>query len=256
MEDLTRLVQQRFGAHAQAYASSAPHAQGDSLARVVELLAPQPEWNVVDVATGAGHMALALAPHVREVIATDVTPQMLETARRLAQERGIANMRYKLADAHALPFRFQYADAVTCRIAPHHFAHPGRFVAECARILKTGGLLAIVDNIAPEEGGEYVDAFERLRDPSHVRCLTDAEWRALLDRRDFDLIAHETLPKRMDFAAWVKQQRASPQLTEQLADMLKRAPASAAWWLRPEIDASGVARAFTLVEGVYVARRR
>ncbi len=129
---------------------------------------------------------------------------------------------------------------------------PNALVLRCARILKAGGLLAIVDNIAPDEGGEFIDAFERLRDPSHVHCLADTEWRVLLDRRDFDLIAHETLPKRMDFAAWVNQQRASPHLMEQLADMLRRAPAPAAWWLRPEIDASGAARALTIVEGVYV----
>jgi ubiquinone/menaquinone biosynthesis C-methylase UbiE len=98
------LAQERFGAFATTYATSRSHAKGGSLARLVELLAPQPTWKALDIATGAGHMALALAPHVANVIASDITPQMLAVARKLAAERNIRNISFADARAEALPF--------------------------------------------------------------------------------------------------------------------------------------------------------
>jgi len=82
------LVQQQFGAHAATYVTSAVHAKGASLARVVELVAPRPDWHALDVATGAGHMALAFAPYVTRVVASDITPEMLEERRSSRQRAG------------------------------------------------------------------------------------------------------------------------------------------------------------------------
>ena len=98
------LVQQQFGAHAAAYATSAVHAKGASLARVVELVAPEPHWHALDIATGAGHMALAFAPHVANVVASDITPEMLAETAKLAAAQGHANIEIAHADAGALPF--------------------------------------------------------------------------------------------------------------------------------------------------------
>ena len=96
------LVQQQFGANAAAYATSAVHAKGASLARLVELVKPGADWSALDIATGAGHTALAFAPHVREVIASDLTPEMLEEAAKLAASKGFANMTTAAADAERL----------------------------------------------------------------------------------------------------------------------------------------------------------
>jgi len=73
-------VQTQFGANAEKYATSAVHAKGASLARLVELTAPQPDWRVLDVATAAGHTAFAFAPHVEWITAVDITPEMLTVA--------------------------------------------------------------------------------------------------------------------------------------------------------------------------------
>lgn len=248
------LVTRQFGPNAAAYAVSATHAAGESLARVVERVQPQPQWRALDVATGAGHMALALAPHVREVVASDITHEMLRTAERLARERGLANVNYKRADAMALPFRIFSFDLVTCRIAPHHFARVDRFAAECARVLKPGGVLAIVDNIAPDDAAPYVDSLERLRDPSHVHCLTASEWLRMFAQNGFVVEHQETLSKRMNFATWINQQKTPPDTERALTRMLREAPAAAAWWLRPEIDAEGTVTSFRLTEGLFVCR--
>src|SRR5450759_419587 len=119
MNDSDKLIQQQFGAHASGYATSAVHAQGASLARLVELTQPQRDWMVLDVSTGAGHTALAFAPRVARVIASDLTPQMLDAARKLASGRGITNIEFKPADALVLPFDDDTFDLVTNRIALH-----------------------------------------------------------------------------------------------------------------------------------------
>src|SRR3954454_14466849 len=86
------LVQSQFGANAERYAASRVHAEGESLSRLVEAVAPRADWEAIDIATGPGHTALAFAPKVKHVIATDVTPEMLQVARGLAAKRGLANV--------------------------------------------------------------------------------------------------------------------------------------------------------------------
>src|SRR3979411_3323399 len=98
------LAQERFGAYAATYATSRPHAQGGSLARLVELAAPQPAWTALDIATGAGHVALALAPRLAHVVAADLTPQMLGVARGLAGDRNIVNISFAGLAAAAVAF--------------------------------------------------------------------------------------------------------------------------------------------------------
>ena len=192
------LVQQQFGAHAAAYVTSTVHAKGASLGRLVELVAPQPTWAALDVATGAGHTAAAFAPHVGTVIASDLTSEILEEAAKLAKSKGLANMETARADAEALPFADGQFDLVTCRIAPHHFPDVAAFAAGVWRVLKAGGTFALVDNIAPDalstpgfsagelsQAAQIYNAFEKVRDPSHARCLGMAEWTEVLSDRGF-----------------------------------------------------------------------
>jgi len=166
-------VQAQFGANAANYATSKVHAKGASLERMVELVGPQADWTALDIATAAGHTAFAFAAHVASVVASDATQEMLEVAAGVATDRGIDNVSFEFADAHDLPFEDDRFDLVTCRIAPHHFDRPADFVAEAARVAKPGGLVAICDNIAPEDEvvATWCDDFERRRDHSHLRCL-------------------------------------------------------------------------------------
>ena len=152
---------------------SQPHAKGASLQRLVELVEPQPDWQALDIATAAGHTAFAFAPHVAHVRATDITPQMLTVAREQAATRGIGNVTVEHADADNLPYADGQFDLLTCRIAPHHFPDIGAFLRESVRVLRAGGILAVVDNVVPAGvAGDFVNAFEKLRDPSHGRCLS------------------------------------------------------------------------------------
>ncbi|PLX95467.1 MAG: SAM-dependent methyltransferase, partial [Desulfuromonas sp.] len=105
-----------------AYVRSQTHATGVDLDDLLDMVQPQKDWQVLDVATGGGHTALTLAPHVQQVIAVDLTPNMVETARKfVCDEKGQSNVAFQLADAENLPFENGSFDLVTCRIAAHHF---------------------------------------------------------------------------------------------------------------------------------------
>jgi ubiquinone/menaquinone biosynthesis C-methylase UbiE len=249
------LAQERFGPNAAAYAVSRNHAQGLSLQRLVELMQPASHWRVLDVATGAGHAALAFAPLVREVIASDITPQMLAQAKQLAGERGITNLQTEIADAERLPFDDATFDAVTCRIAPHHFQDVQRFVNECARVLKAGGLLGIADNIAPEDAGDakYIDDYEILRDPSHVRCFAPSAWKACFASAGLALLHEDHVEKQVSFEAWCGHQKTPADVMAQLREILLNAPEGVQAHLKPTfID--GVLH-FSMVEGVFVCKK-
>jgi ubiquinone/menaquinone biosynthesis C-methylase UbiE len=249
------LVQQQFGANAPAYATSTVHAKGASLSRLVELVQPQPGWHALDIATGAGHTAFAFASHVTHVTASDLTLEMLIVAENLAKEKGLENLDFKEADAENLSFDDVTFDLVTCRIAPHHFPDIGQFVRECARVLKPDGVLAIVDNIVPEDqtAADFVNAFEKFRDPSHGRCLSAEEWADSYQQAGITLTHAEEAKKAMDFEAWCNNMNVSAEDRNMLRSMLQNAPPSAIAFLSPEF-AEGGRITFYLSEGIFIGR--
>lgn len=254
-EDTRDEVRRRFGSAAEQYVHSTDHAQGESLDRLIESAAPRPEWRVLDVATGGGHTALALSTLVREVVATDLTTPMLLAAERFARSRGAANIRFQEADAGALPFEDSSFDLVTCRIAAHHFPDVGAFVREAARVARPGGLVAVIDNIVPEDAvaGAYINAWEKLRDPSHHRALTDTEWRRLFQDAGLSIEHEERFRKARDFASWIGRMSVDEGVAARLRAMLYEAPREARERLRPH-EESGALR-FYLEEILMTGRK-
>lgn len=218
-----------FGRSAEAYVVSPGHAHGDDLARLVELAALRPTDHALDVSTGGGHTALALAPHVARVTASDLTPAMLAAARRHLTAQRVTNVDFVVADAEHLPFLDASYDVVTVRIAPHHYADAARAVREMARVLVPGGRLVIVDNIAPDDPAldALVNDWERRRDPSHVRAYTVAEWQGFVAAAGLRIETVETGQKAHPFQDWVARTHMPEPERERLeADMLA-APESA-----------------------------
>ncbi len=246
------LVQEQFGKTAASYLTSAPHRLGKSLERLVALTSPQKNWRVLDVATGGGHVAYTFAPHVERVWATDITQEMLDMVKAEAAKRGLANLRTTYAKAEALPFEDASFDLVTCRIAPHHFDSIPEFLGEVHRVLKPGGLVAIVDNVVPLGAvGDYVNAFERFRDPSHLRSWTMEEWRAAFKGAGFAIGHEEQLYKQMEFNSWAARHDANMQAF--LRSMLSLATPEVKEVLAPAGADSDVT--FRLSEGLFIAKR-
>ncbi len=253
--DAKELVRAQFGRSAAAYASSDVHARGDSLAILVELVHPDPGWSALDVATGAGHTALAFAPHVARVIATDLTAEMLAETGRLATDRGLGNLETRPADAERLPFSDAAFDLVTCRLAFHHFPHPEAAIAEFARVLRPGGTLGFADNIAVEDaaGAAFYNEYERIRDPSHHEVLPLSGLIARFERAGLHVEATRSFAKEFAFEPWADRMHVSAADKVRLTDMLGRTPPTAVPLLAPRF-ADGTAY-FSLWEAVIVARR-
>jgi ubiquinone/menaquinone biosynthesis C-methylase UbiE len=219
---------------AEGYVRSQTHAKGQELARLLEIARPQPDWLVLDVATGGGHTALKFAPYVSRVTATDITSRMLEKAETFVRENGVRSVEFGLADAEYLPFESELYDLVTCRIAPHHFPDPASFVREGARVLRRGGLLLVQDHVLPEDedAARYVDGFERLRDPSHNRAYSEREWVGMYRAAGLAVEHTEQILKEHQFIAWAERQNCGEETVAELVRMIDDAPEAVVAWLQ------------------------
>lgn len=219
------VVKAQFGSQAAEYAKGC-FVGDETLDVLLRMVEPRETDEVLDVATGAGFMAAALAPRVKEVIASDVTEQMLERADMLFRERGLSNAITDLVNAEDLPYADGVFDIVTCRIAAHHFESARRALKEMARVLKPGGRLGIADTASPSD--KRIDAFlnevEKLRDPAHVRNYSEEEWRSLLD--DCGLIAESIAHGEfdLDFDDWIFRAGTSDKRKRQIRKMFLTAP--------------------------------
>ncbi len=229
-------AQERFGQFAQRYVESKGHANGDDLNRLVELVQPQLDWLALDIATGGGHTALKFAPLVGQVIALDLTPRMLAAARAFIAGKNTTNVDFTAGDAEQLPFVSNTFDLVTSRIAPHHFPNCWQFVQEVARVLKPTGIFVLEDNTVPddERAARYVDAFERLRDPSHHRMYAGYEWEGMFLDAGLKIETSELSQKPdSNMVDWAKGQGQTDDVIERLQIMLMQAPEAAREWLNP-----------------------
>ena len=228
------LSKERYNQYAQGYVNSKTHASGFDLERLLTLAQPQKDWTVLDIATGGGHTALRFAPFVKQVIASDLTPNMLEAAKAHIIEKGVTNVDFQLADAENLPFEANHFDLVTCRIAPHHFPDVFKFVQESYRVLKAGGIFLVQDHVLPdsEKDGRYVDAFEKLRDPSHNRAFAEYEWTGTFLDAGFTVEHTEQLTKQHEFIPWAERQGCSPDVIQRLEVLLAQAPPVAKAWMQ------------------------
>lgn len=227
--DDTAEARAQYGRQAGAYTTSPSHARGADLARLIALLALTGAEQVLDVATGTGHTALAVAPHVAQVTGVDPTPEMLREAESLARSRGVANVQFVTGAAEQLPFPDAGFDVVTVRRAPHHFASIPEALAEMRRVLRPGGRLGLVDQITPDdpEGSALLEAMERRRDPSHRRALTVGEWHPVLADAGFT-VRHVELDEEMrDIDGWLDLAGAPTEARAAILTMLLTAGAHA-----------------------------
>jgi SAM-dependent methyltransferase len=174
---------------------------------------------VLDVACGAAHAAEPVAPHVRQVVGIDLTPELLEVGRQRVQELDITNVLLQEANAEALPFVEQSFDIVYCRSSLHHFAHPLTAVAEMVRVCRTDGRIVLVELVTPSDDVDVRQRFDhlhRLIDPSHVRTFTELELADLLPGGIDQLAYGDTMTLRLPVDIALTEQSARAEVFELL----------------------------------------
>ena len=226
-------VRSRFAPVAVNYTRSTFHASSERLQEVLDLARPKLGDLALDVATGTGNTAFALAPYVRRVIGLDVTTEMLDQARRLTAERGVKNADWVLGDVAALPFEDETFDLYTVRAAPHHFNDIDAFLSEAFRVLKPDRDAAFIDCSPPAAARELLHEVEVRRDPSHVRALTLEEWGAHFERAGFELEVAALRELDWDYDEWMQTMAVDPVLAGDLARVIEAAEGDALAQLHP-----------------------
>lgn len=172
-------VRKRFSETATAVAENQDRRAAEEQARVSRLMPLRGFERVLDVGTGAGALALAVAPYAKEVVGIDLVPELLEEARKRAPE----NAQFLDGDALELPFGPSTFDVVMTARTLHHTLRPEMVLSEMTRVLRPGGLMLVVDQLAPNDPLAAIELndFERARDPSTSRILADVDLRTLFD---------------------------------------------------------------------------
>jgi SAM-dependent methyltransferase len=210
------LVVGQFGPQAAAYVASAVHAQGEDLQQLAAMVAGRGGARVLDLGCGGGHVAFHVAPHVKEVVAYDLSPEMLAAVAAEAGRRGLANVVTRQGAAEKLPFADETFDVVFTRFSAHHWRDVPAALAEAKRVIKNDGRAAFVDAVSPGVPvlDTYLQGIELMRDPSHVRDYSVEEWTAMLTGAGFRVGALTLRRLPLDFAAWIRRMNTPPALAQ------------------------------------------
>jgi ubiquinone/menaquinone biosynthesis C-methylase UbiE len=240
-----RSSKDQFNANADKYAVSDVHRAGPSLPVLLALARPIQTDQALDVGTGTGHTALAVARFVAKMTGMDIAPKMLEQARLLAAEQGVSNCAFMEGSAEKIPLMDGQFTLVTARHAPHHFHEVGLFLSEVRRVLMLQGRFVMADQIsASAEIYDWVDYWERARDPSHFMQRTIEQWEEEVTKARLNWVEHRIVPYRLEFDWWVNQASCPDSVIAALIEHAAHAPQPVRDSLNLEFDPTGRVIAF------------
>lgn len=206
------LVVAQFGPRAAAYVTSATHSQGEDLKQLAAMVTGRRDARVLDLGCGGGHAAFAVAPHVKEVVAYDLSSDMLGAVAAEAKRRGLDNIATRQGAVEHLPFDAGAFDLVMTRFSMHHWSDLGAALAEARRVVKRGGGAVFMDTVSPGKPAldTFLQAFELFRDPSHVCNYSEAEFRAALTAAGFAVTAVTVRRLKIAFGPWIERMSTPP----------------------------------------------
>jgi SAM-dependent methyltransferase len=174
----------QFTRQAAQFAASPTARSEDILERILRAARPTESDTALDVACGPGTLVCGLARLVRHASGIDLTPAMLDQARKTQATQGTTNVSWDQGDVSALPYGHRHFDIVTCRFAFHHFPTPLAVLREMRRVCRPGGRVVVADSAPLSDKADAFNAMERLRDPSHTRALSPEEMAAVFVEAD------------------------------------------------------------------------
>src|ERR1700731_4208711 len=177
----SRILDQ-FTRQAAPFAAAPAIRNEEALNRIVQWAVTSPDDTVLDVACGPGLLVCAFARVAQHATGIDMTPAMLEQARKTQQEQGLKNISWLPGDVYSLPFPSEHFSIVSSRFAFHHLKDPMGALMEMKRVCKPGGRIVVADMAPLPEKAAALNAAELLRDPSHVRALPVGELIGLFEQ--------------------------------------------------------------------------
>ena len=237
------LVAAQFGATANAYLTSAVHAQGADLEQLRQALAhlkPVAHSRVLDLGCGAGHASFAAATAANEVVAYDLSTEMLEVVAGAARDRGLANIRTQQGAAESLPFDDASFCAVVSRMSAHHWRDLPAALREIRRVVKPNGKVVLIDIVGAEDPlcDTWLQSVELLRDPSHIRDYTPAGWREMFEAAGFAVEVSPVWRIEIEFDSWVARMRTPEVAVAAIRHLWHKAPAEVRDRYRVQPDGS------------------
>lgn len=247
----THLVHDTFSAVAEQYAVSTVHAQGEDLPVIRRLAALTGSEQVLDAGCGPGPVSLLLAPAAARVTAVDLSEPMLDRAQRTAAERSLTNIEFHRGNLADLPWPDESFDLIVSRYAAHHWPDPQAVVTELARLLSPSGRLLLVDVMADPDPllDTFLNALEILRDPSHVRDHSQAQWQAICQEAGLVAVPEFGWHLRLEFGPWITRIQTPEARVAALRELLDEASAEVRRAFRIEDDHS-----FTVPSAILSAR--
>lgn len=249
MTNVQDLVARQFGPQAAAYVASAVHASGEDLSALAERLAARRPTRLLDLGCGGGHVSFTAAPFAGEVVAYDLSADMLRAVEGEAQRRGLANIQTRQGVAEQLPFADGAFDCVVSRYSAHHWRDLAAGMREARRVLKPGADAVFMDVAAPSwaAADTFLQAIELLRDPSHGRDYSRVEWLAHAKAAGFVPVAATERRLRLEFASWVARIRTPQAHVEAIRSLQQGASADVARHFELEADGTFTLDTLTLV---------
>lgn len=235
-----RNVQQNFGPRAEAYVESAVHATGADLVRLGELARKAGARHGIDLGCGGGHVSYAIAPYLETVTAVDLSADMLTAVMEAAKDRGLTNIATLQSPVEQLPSGSGQFDFLACRFTAHHWHDAEAGLRQAYRVLTSGSKAVFIDVVSPQLplANTHLQAVELLRDTSHVRNYTIAEWSAMLGRAGFATEACQTSRLRMDFKVWTDRMNTPESLRAAIRLLQQGAAADVSTYFEIEADGS------------------
>jgi SAM-dependent methyltransferase len=220
------LVARQFGPRADAYVQSAVHASGADLDELKAFVAGKSFARVLDLGCGGGHVGFTMAPHVGEVVAYDLSADMLAAVAKEAASRGFSNLSTRQGRAETLPFEDASFDFVATRYSTHHWQDVPAALCEARRVLKPGASIMVMDAVAPENVlcDTFVQTIEMLRDPSHVRDYSVREWVQMLKAAGFAPAEPVRRRVRLDFATWIARMQTPQVFADAITALMAKMP--------------------------------
>lgn len=203
-------IREQFTFQAAAYAKAQPINNEEILRRILELARPTKQDTVLDLACGPGILTCALAAKTKHATGIDLTPAMLDEARKLQADQGIANIDWVESDVNPLPFGDASFSLVVCRYAFHHFSDPLIVLREMKRVCREDGRIAVIDTAPAREKADAFNRMEKLRDNSHVRALAVEQMAELFVQADLPKPRIETLRMQGDLNSLLQRSHCQP----------------------------------------------